>query len=222
MYTPTILAELNDYYLRYNNQLIDIQANVIAAAASLQEPARDHAIYGVCRRIGALHRCLQFFFEEIPPGLSNEVEPDVQRQADVFLHAYLINLSGIFDSMAWTIASIGGKPEDELEKEKYKIGLFNMKFESNLSDGLRSLTKQHDTWHEFVTSLRDPTAHRIPPYVIPYIVVESTGKNDYDFLYVHDFKKSGPIPLHAQSIADIGAVVEILAEWLISLEVHPA
>ena len=84
------------------------------------------------------------------------------------------------------------------------------------------IINKYSKWHEFLVHHRNPTAHRIPPYVIPYTVPNKLEKNeriDYTPKYIHSFKsKYGIIPLHAQSLADACTVASLLDLLLKNVE----
>jgi hypothetical protein len=195
-----------------------LETELIQLSTRLLPKAKDHAIYGVARRLQTLRNCLDFFFEAIPPDIKSEPMLNVRAQCDAHLHAYLINCCGIFDNMAWALAfQLKLNEKMDIEKAKFDIDLFKTKFKPYLSPNLASRISEFEQWHEFLLNQRHPTAHRIPPYVIPAIQYGTSNQFDYTPYYVHDFDSSRPIPLHQQSICDMGAVLLVVDAWLATL-----
>ncbi|OGI64793.1 MAG: hypothetical protein A2W18_00645 [Candidatus Muproteobacteria bacterium RBG_16_60_9] len=189
--------------------------------------AQEHCQFGVCRRLFILVACLEYFFSELPPDTNKERSREENSRANIHLHAFLINVSGIIDNMAWLWAHyIGLEQRFDLEKKKTMIGLFNKDFLEHLPKGLAALVGQYSKWHEFLTHHRHPTAHRIPPYMIPYTVrneEDSPELRNYMPRYIGSFGgKYGPIPLHVQSLADVNTVLALSEALLTEMKAHHA
>ena len=222
MYTETQVNDLLNKHREYFSKCVELETRIIQCSSRMSPDARNHAIYGVGRRLQILRNCMNFFFESIPPDIRTEPDFNVRAECDAHLHAYLVNCCGIFDNMAWCLAFHLKLDEHmDLEKVKFDIGLFNEKFKPHLSSQLASRTTEFKDWHTFILEQRHPTAHRIPPYVIPAIQYQDTGRIDYTPYYMHSFDKAPLIPLHMQSICDMGAVLLIVETWLEPFE-HPA
>lgn len=223
MYSPTEIEELYTKHDDYYRQCLALQERIILCSSTMPTQAASHAVYGVARRLRTLRECLKFFFEAIPPDISSEVDEDVQALGNATLHAYLINCCGIFDNMAWSLAYCLKLDEKmDLEREKHKIGLFCKEFQPFLSTRLAAQTVAFKDWYSFLVSQRHPTAHRIPPYIIPYIQYEDTGRIDYMPYYIHSFENGKMVPIHMQSICDIGAVLLVVEAWLHSVQTASA
>lgn len=211
MYTAVQVDELHERARELYAQCFELQEKLIITAAKMPDKAKEHAIYGVARRLGTLRESMRFFFDHLPPDLNEEAEIAQLAQGNANLHAFLINCSGIIDNLAWLLAyHLFLDEEMDLEKNKFDIGLFNKKFRKYLPGGVAAKVDEFDDWHGHIIGNRHPTAHRIPPYVIPYIQSATTGENDYTPRYIHAFDKSHPVPLHPQFICDLGAVVELV------------
>lgn len=188
----------------------------------LSEKAKEHCQYGICRRLLVIVECLEHFFTELPPDTNKERSRRENSLANIHLHAFLINISGIIDNMAWLWAyHIGLDTRFDLEKKKTMVGLFHKDYLEHLPKNIAVLVSEYSKWQEFMINHRHPTAHRIPPYIIPYT---NSDKNDlpssrnYTPRYIHSFSsKYGPIPLHAQSLADANTIRSLLDALLIEL-----
>lgn len=223
MYTETQVAELRAKHQQYFHDCVKLESKLIHVSAKLSPKAGEHVLYGVARRLQILRNCMVFFFKAIPPDIKKEPKKNIHAQCNAHLHAYLINCCGIFDNMAWALAyQLKLDESTDLEKIKFDIDLFKEKFKINLSTNLAYKVLEFGQWHDFLINQRHPTAHRIPPYVIPAIVHSKSNTIDYTPYYVHAFDSSSPIPLHLQSICDIGAVILVLNAWLESITVLAA
>ena len=121
--------------------------------------------------------------------------------------------------MAWFLAYHHAlEKEIDLEKNKFDIGLFNKKFKQYLPENVAKKVEEFTEWYAHIIGQRHPTAHRIPPYVIPYVQFTDTGEIDYTPRYIHAFDKSHPVPLHSQCVCDLGAVVELVEALIIDIE----
>jgi hypothetical protein len=218
MYTEIQVNELEEKRQHYFLKCLELESRILECSTRMSSTAKSHAIYGVARRLQTLRNCIEFFFDAIPPNVTAEPDINTRAQCDAHLHAYLINCCGIFDNMAWSLAFHMKLDEQmDLEKEKFTIDLFKDKFKPHLSTGLASRVIEFEEWHSFLLDQRHPTAHRIPPYVIPAIQYEDTGRVDFTPYYVHSLDNPKMVPLHLQTICDMGAVLLIAESWLDSL-----
>ncbi|PCD85463.1 hypothetical protein [Vibrio mediterranei] len=124
------------------------------------------------------------------------------------LHAFLIHSAGIHDNIAWLLAFHKNVDQEyNLDKKRMQVVLYGDWFRQFLTPRLVKRVDETKDWFEHIRDHRHPTAHRIPPYLIPYIVYQDTGEFDYTPRYIHDFDESAPVLLHAQSLCDIGGVI---------------
>lgn len=211
MYSEEKLQEIYELSQEYYAKCFELQEQMIVISDRMTRGAKEHAVYGIARRLQTLRGCMRFFFDQVPPDQDAEPEMEIRSQANANLHAFLINCCGISDNIAWLLAHENGLgDEQELEKRRHEIGLFQKDFAKHLSTRVSAKASQFEEWHKFIVGQRHPTAHRIPPYIIPYIQSATTGENDYTPYYIHAFEKSRPVPLHAQVLCDLGAVVELV------------
>ena len=130
--------------------------------------AREHLLQGVARRIRSLGRSITNVFELFPPTTKNPLPSGSLADVQINLHAFLINLSGIFDNWAWAYvlrhnleSKIGGRRNVGLFLESTRKYL-PLELRENLS------LKDSSGWHgDYLKSFRDALAHRIPPYIPP-------------------------------------------------------
>src|ERR1700730_8183559 len=63
--------------------------------------AKEFLLNGVARRLRFLRRSLQKVFELFPPSSIRPIDTDDLDDAQISLHAFVINLYGLFDNLAW-------------------------------------------------------------------------------------------------------------------------
>lgn len=162
--------------------LTNLMAEGVRQSQKLEKDARTQLTQGVGRRLAVLKNAVATIFGlfsplQVPP-LKHEVLTDVQ----INLHAFVINLSGVFDNWASAfllrhglIARVGHYRD---------IGMFKAKTQALLPTPLREYVTSESIakWHkEYLTGYRDALAHRIPLY-IPPAVWKPTDAETYNAL----------------------------------------
>jgi hypothetical protein len=122
----------------------------------------------VGRRLNIIQLSIQKIYELFPPSQEEALPKATINEVQVYLQAFVINVSGIFDNWAWAfilrhnlLDSIGGK---------FSVGMFLPKTQGCLPASLRNYvtTEPRVTWHKtYMKDYRDALAHRIPLYVPP-------------------------------------------------------
>jgi hypothetical protein len=221
MYSP---EQLNQFYKGKMDVTHHIHKTIemyLELTPSLSEKSQEHCKYGICRRLFLINECLNFFFDVLPPENKTEVSREKRSRANIHLHAFLINICGITDNMAWLWAyQIRLEDQLDIEKHKMSIGLFKQSFSKYLPQVLANKTTEYKEWHKFAIDHRHPTAHRIPPYIIPYTVPDEseTCTRDYTPRYIHSVSTEyGSVYLHPQSLADANTILSLLDTLLIGL-----
>lgn len=227
MYSPAQLEEIFNKKDIVVSRITTLLDGYLALCPKLPSKAQEHCQYGICRRLLLIVECLEYFFSELPPDTNKERSRRENDRANIHLHAFLINVSGIIDNMAWLWAYyINLEACIDLEKKKTIIGFFNKDFLEYLPKSLAKLVGQYSKWQKFLVNHRHPTAHRIPPYIIPYTVQNEEDppeSRNYMPRYIHSFSSEyGPIPLHAQSLADVNTVLSLLETLLTEIKAHHA
>jgi hypothetical protein len=223
MYTPKQLEKIHHGLCETLKACDQIRCDYIVLAQRLADHAYDHAVYGIARRVGIVMKCLDTMFNIAPPNLDHEIQLGDKTDLDINLHAFLLNICAIPDNMAWLWAHC--KKIDtpaNLEKMKNSIGLFHKGFSDYLPQSLKKLVNDYNDWYEFATYNRHPTAHRIPPYCVPYTnsdLHDDPKTRDYTLFYAHlSETKKRIIPLHPQCIADVNTINELLRCLLIEID----
>jgi hypothetical protein len=132
------------------------------------ERAREYLRSGVGRRLRVLHRAFSKMFDLFPVSTVQPIDRDNLDDAQINLHAFIMNLHGLFDNLAWTfvlhhdlLSQVGGRKN---------VGFFLSDTTRFFPPALRAFAgdAKVNTWHgEYLKTFRDALAHRIAPYIPP-------------------------------------------------------
>lgn len=175
-YTDETLRHLEVEYGKVTGSLRKlVERFLIEVSPKLTNPrAKEYLEHGVCRRIRVLERSIERIYEIFPPDRKEKLTRDELSDVQIYLHAFVINLFGLLDNLAWVYVI-----EHELEAEVggYKgVGLYAKGTQSILPPDLKAFVDLDSTknWYEeYVKNYRDALAHRIPLYVPPLIVTDA-------------------------------------------------
>ncbi|QTC88409.1 hypothetical protein [Brevundimonas pondensis] len=132
-------------------------------------PAREMMTHGVCRRLSDLKHGLKRVFEILPP---QEAEPtrEAVLDATAFLQAFVINIFGAMDNLAWLWrleADVRGRNGQPLHRNRIGLTPDNADLRGSLSARTREYLAGTDAWFEYLEEYRHALAHRIPLYIPP-------------------------------------------------------
>jgi hypothetical protein len=138
------------------------------SAFAANERAREYLRGGVGRRLRVLHRTLSNVFELIPVSAVQPIDRDDIDDAQINLHAFIMNLYGLFDNLAWAFVL----HHDVLLQvgNRSKVGFFLSATKQFFPPALRAFADdaKMNVWHgEYLKNFRDALAHRIAPYIPP-------------------------------------------------------
>lgn len=138
------------------------------SAFAANERAREYLRSGVGRRLRVLHRTLSHMFELFPVETVQPLDRDDLDDAQINLHAFIMNLYGLFDNLAWAfvlhhdlLSAVG---------DRRNVGFFLSATKRFFPPALRAFADdaKMKTWHgEYLKNFRDALAHRIAPYIPP-------------------------------------------------------
>lgn len=144
------------------------EQTVQQSAFAANERAREYLRSGVGRRLRVLHRTLSNMFELFPVSMVQPVDRDDLDDAQINLHAFIMNLYGLLDNLAWVfvlhhdlLSAVG---------DRKKVGFFSSATKRFFPPALRAYADDVKTnrWHgEYLKNFRDALAHRIAPYIPP-------------------------------------------------------
>ena len=177
-YDEQALRDIAQKYLEINGIRDQLIRRLVTAQAALRQArAKEYLLHGVARRLGILTRCVHNVFTIFPIERTERLELDALTDLDINLHAFFVNISGLFDNVGWAFAIennlVGTSKEGKLER--HDIGIFNRKTQVHFPDKLRTYlnSQQILNWYStYSKNYRDALAHRIPMYVPPFVLNE--------------------------------------------------
>jgi hypothetical protein len=171
-YSAEQIEELDMNFVTAGSDLLELYGNTVQFGQALgSEKAKEHLLQGVARRLFVLRRCLIKVFELFPVSATAPIGSDQLYEVQIYLHAFVINLYGIFDNYAWSFIHHHGLEADF--DDPRKVGLFKNRVQRYLPDEIRNYVQAQGIrdWHrDYLTNYRDALAHRIPLYVPPSVL----------------------------------------------------
>ena len=135
------------------------------------EKAREYLTHGVGRRLKIVARCLDKVFEIFPPDRKDILNSDEVADLEIHLHAFVINVNGLLDNLAWVfvlernlLEAVGGR---------IAVGLFKKETRAHLPEDVQAylMSEKIRDWHlTYAKEYRDALAHRIPLYIPPSVI----------------------------------------------------
>jgi len=172
-FTEKALKDITTSHAEIRFKYINLTQKIGVFSGNLRnERAKEFMQNGVNRRLLIVYRCVEKIFDLFPPDRIELLEENDRLDAEINLHAFLINIYGIIENLGLAVAYENDLVSEESEhKLKAKsVNLFDRKFRRLLNPHLR-LYLSEDTiakWYmEYAKNYRDALAHRIPPYVPP-------------------------------------------------------
>jgi hypothetical protein len=147
------------------------------------ENAKEYLTHGAGRRLTIITRCVSRIFELFPVRSTIHLPDDVLADVTINLHAFLVNVAGIFDNLGWVYVlerDLFGDPKAG-KLGRMDVGLLNAKTQSYLPANLREYLRSDSLsgWHSrYSKGYRDALAHRIPLYIPPSIL-NTAQLNEY-------------------------------------------
>lgn len=211
-----VLEELSDLWISLARNL----------GPSLKtERAREYMGHGVCRRLQTIRGCIDNIFNIFPIDRTNLLNQEERVGLEINLHAFLINVHGIPDNLAW-IYVLENDFKISPKINPLQVGLFKKQTKKHLPTEVCKYLNSAviSNWHnEYAKNYRDALAHRIPPYVPPSTftsenetmykeinssILEEYEKGNFDraLLLSQDLKSIGTIcPAFTHSLVDAEA-----------------
>lgn len=178
-YTPEQAEQIKEQSASVLRDLHDLQLKIVAEGQPLEPTSRlrEHLLHGAARRVSVIRRSVENVFAIFPPTTARPISQDALADVQINLHAFLINLYGIYDNWAWAYV-LRHNLETKIG-DRRRIGLFLDATRRHLPAPLREYLSSPTTteWHEqYAKSFRDALAHRIPPYIPPAQFTPDEGK----------------------------------------------
>lgn len=164
------IEQLNSYFQDVQGGMFDLACQTTIQGQPLEATSqvREHLLHGVGRRIRTIQRAVSQIFCLFPLEQTKPLSQDALSDAQINLHAFVMNVYGLYDNWAWVFVlqhdlldEVGGRGN---------VGLFKRKTQRFLPAPLRQYIEadRPTRWHnEYAKVFRDALAHRIPPYIPP-------------------------------------------------------
>lgn len=173
------IVNFEQEYSKVCQGLHDLMQHTVIAGQRSQHPGvREHLLHGAARRISVIKRSIENIFTEFPPSTTRPIGSDKLYDVQINLHAYVMNLYGIFDNWAWAFVfrhdlfeQVGGK---------HGVGLFHKNTAKHCPEPLQNYLSSNAIleWREqYLKSFRDALAHRIPLYIPPAEFTPEEGEH---------------------------------------------
>ena len=182
-YTKDELAQIQTEYERLPEKCERLFHDYFSAGKRFNvERAREYAHHGFCRRLKTLEHCITRIFETIAPHYTGQPDEPQLLEVTIFLQAFVFNVFGCIDNLAhiWVQEKMVMKPEGkELPDSMVGFGKKNSTVLDSLPAEFRDYitSTEHRTWYSEIIGFRHALAHRIPPYIPPFVVKdEDKGK----------------------------------------------
>jgi hypothetical protein len=141
--------------------------NIGQASKQSNQKVKDYLNHGVGRRLNVIRLSIQKIYELFPPSQDEVLPKATIHEVQIYLQAFVINVSGIFENWAWAFVL----RHDLLEKigGMFSVGMFRPETQQCLPASLKDYvtTEPRIAWHRYMKDYRDALAHRIPLYVPP-------------------------------------------------------
>ncbi|MBN2456065.1 MAG: hypothetical protein JXB29_05950 [Sedimentisphaerales bacterium] len=131
------------------------------------EKAKEYLSHGVMRRLGIMMRSVENVFTIFPIERINLLSMNELSDVDINLHAFLVNIFGLLDNLAWVLIH---EKQLAAKVDKMKVGLYQKKTQEHLTKEFRCYlnSDRNKKWYaEYLKNYRDALSHRIPLYVPP-------------------------------------------------------
>ena len=152
-------------YAQYHDLML---RNIREGGGQADQGTREYLQRGVGRRLNVIQYSLARIYDLLPPSQTRPLPKLTLSEVQICLHAFVMNVSGIFDCWAWAfvlrhglLKQVGGA---------MKVGMFLAKTQLFLPPALKTYvtTDPIKSWHiDYLKTYRDALAHRIPLYVPP-------------------------------------------------------
>jgi hypothetical protein len=126
--------------------------------------AQEFAHHGFVRRVRILERCIHNVFELIPTDTVDRLPPSVMSDAQINIQAFIANVYGSADNLAWIWAHETGVA-DKIDRKKIGLRSHNLEVRRSFSSEMQAYLAGLDQWFTYVVEYRDALAHRIPLYI---------------------------------------------------------
>lgn len=199
MYTAELEITLLDQLETAIRGLESLQLRCVEESwRSTSKEEHEYFAYGVARRVSVMRTALGNVFSLFPVDTKIPIRRENLVDAQINLHAFVINVSGTFDNFAW--AYLCRHNLNDKFPDARRIGMFRREFQVVLPDVLVQYlnSQKFQNWYKpYLTYYRDALAHRIPLYIPPaHWTKEQAGRYQeldqqiHAAIQAHDFERA--------------------------------
>ncbi len=209
-YREEQILQLHTDYIQMLNSYTKITVKYINISGKLKNNiAKEYILEGFLRRLNILKNCIDNIFSIYPPEKTTRLEDEELHNIMINFQAFIINIFGSIDNLAWVIA----KEKDLKITEKIQISFKNNKIQQELSDSFKEYMATREDWFKAMKDFRDALAHRIPPYVPMGIDPETLETHNLPMITHSYIEKSKQFILHPQILCDWMTIVEFAEKF---------
>lgn len=179
MYSAENIVILNREYDILLSEYHTLAQTIVIQGQSLPNGrTKEQVLFGVGRRISVLRRAVENIFTIFPPNTTLLLSRDTLIDVQINLHAFTMNLYGLFENCAWCFVIYHNL--EETIRDRRRISLFHRQTKRYLPERIKSYleTENFKDWLVYLKSYRDALAHRIPLYIPP-----SNFNNEQSVMY---------------------------------------
>jgi hypothetical protein len=118
-------------------------------------------------------RAIDYVFNTLPPEKEDIPDTDDTVAATILIQSFIINVQGCLDNLAWIWVYETNQKDRcgrDLDRRAVGLGEGYWLLQRSFSKPFRKYLKSRKKWFRHVMEFRDSLAHRIPLYVLPFIV----------------------------------------------------
>lgn len=217
-YPPEAIHEMSETLPKYIGNLVELQSRHVMLGATHSGALAEHLTHGAGRRLSVLRRALTNIFRIFPPARPEKLNEEELSNVQINIHAYCINVAGIFDNWAW--AFVLHHDLLEMVGGKHGVDLFKENLQKFLPPELARQAKSMREWHaHYLKGYRDSLAHRIPLYIPPFWL---TPQETEQYLAIekerHELLFSGELERYESATAELEKLGKSAPVFLHSFE----
>lgn len=166
------VAELNKAKDDLHGKFNALKDKLVARTFN-SDRGRAYAFEGLVRRLDTMIRAIDHVFNVLPPEQASIPETDDTVTATILIQSFIINVQGCLDNLAWIWVYETNQKDKwgcDLERRAVGLGEGYWFLRKSFSKRFRKYLKSRKKWFRHVSEFRDSLAHRIPLYVVPFIV----------------------------------------------------
>jgi hypothetical protein len=151
----------------------DTLKDALIARKFTTDRGRAYAFEGLVRRLDTMIRAIDYVFDVLPPEKEDVPDTDDTVAATILIQSFVINVQGCLDNLAWIWVYETDQKDDlgrDLDRRAVGLGEGYWFLRRSFSRPFRKYLKSRKKWFRHVSEFRDSLAHRIPLYVLPFIV----------------------------------------------------